>query len=138
MKVFKSLVVLGLLVSATGCASISRYDQYSYMQAVNLKVDALKTMDSAVESYPSHKSEVQEIQTRAEKAFEYEKGRPKNQVTADMWKVMLDPKGGLLGGFFALWEESGTVSPIFVQEKKKQVAVGFDEIIGLESEKIKK
>ncbi len=138
MKLFKSFVIFGLLLSATGCASISRYDQYSYMQAVNLKVDSLKLMDSAGDAYSNHKPEVQDIKVRTEKAYEYEKGRPKNEVTTDMWKLMIDPKGGLLGGFLVLWEESGTVSPAFVPEKKKQIASGFDEIISLESEKIKK
>lgn len=128
---------LGALFLA-GCATISRYDQYSYMQAVNLKVDSMKLMDSGVESYASHKSEVQDIKTRVEKAYEYEKGRPKNTITTDMWNVMFAPKGALLGGFFALWEESGTLSPAFIQQQKKQVAIGFDEIISLESEKIKK
>jgi len=133
MKFLKLFIVIGVLLSATGCATISRYDQYSYMQAVNLKVDSLKLMDSAGDAYSAHKSEV-----RTEKAYEYEKGRPQNQVTTDMWKLMIDTKGGLLGGFFVLWEESGTVSPVFVPEKKKQIANAFDEIISLESEKIKK
>jgi hypothetical protein len=95
-------------------------------------------MDSAGDAYSNHKPEVQDVKVRTEKAYEYEKGRPKNQVTTDMWKRMIDPKGGLLGGFLVLWEESGTVSPAFVPEKKKQIASGFDEIISLESEKIKK
>jgi len=137
MKGIKVLM-FGLLLFVGGCATISRYDQYSYMQAVNLKVDSLKLIDSSGEAYSNHKPEVQDIKVRAEKAYEYEKGRPKNQVTTDMWKLMIDPKGGLLGGFFVLWEESGTVSPAFVPEKKKQITRGFDEIIGLESEKIKK
>ena len=138
MKAFKSFAVLGLLLFATGCSTISRYDQYSYMQAVNLKVDSLKVMDSAGEAYSGHKPDVQDIRIRTEKAFEYEKGRPKNQVTTDMWKLMIDPKGDLLGGFFALWEGSGTLGSAYIQQKEKQISTGFDDIIGLESEKIKK
>ena len=138
MKLMKIFAVCVFILYATGCATTSRYDQYSYMQSVNLKVDSINVMGLAVESYSKHKPKVQNIKVRGEKVLEYEKGRPKNQVTTDMWELMFNPKGDLLGGFFLLWEESETLGLAYIQQKKKQISVGFDDLIGLESKKIKK
>jgi hypothetical protein len=50
---------------------------------------------------------------------------------------MRDPDRNLLGGFLKRWKDKGTLSGVFVTEAKKNVSLGFDQIIGLESGLIK-
>jgi len=85
------LIILFLSLLISGCAtSISRYDQHAYMQTTSLKVDALNLMDSAKDEYNSHIIAVQELQTNLQKAYEYEKNRPKNEITIKLWDKLLD------------------------------------------------
>ena len=71
------------------------------------------------------------------KAYEYAKGRPHNEESTQQWLIMGDPARNLLGGFFKRWEEKSMLSTSFIDGAKKNVADGFDQIIGLESGKIK-
>ena len=120
------------------CYSISLYDQYAYTQSTGLKVDSLKLMNKATEDFTKHEAEVDELLTKVEKAYEYEKARPKNVITTKMWEKLKDPEKNLLGGFLKIWQEKKTLSKTFIEEAKKTVSDAFDQIIGLESGKIKK
>lgn len=121
-----------------GCASISSFDQYAYVQATALKVDALNLMDLSTEDYSSHEKEAKEVLTKMLKAYEYEKHRPKNQITTQMWDMLMDTSKHLLGGFIKRWKEKGKLSKFSVDEEKKLIAFDFDQIAELESRKIKK
>ena len=123
-------------VNIDGCYTISLYDQYAYTQDVNLKVESLKVMAEAVESYTKHISEIVNITTEMEKCFEYEKGRPMNQITTNQWVIMKDPNRDLLGGFFKLWKQKDILDKEYIEHKSKDVGYAFDQIIGLESGKI--
>jgi len=137
-RLLRNLVLIFALISLSGCASISLHDHYAYTQSINLKVDALKLMDNAIEDFSKHVEEVNELLTRIEKAFEYEKVRPKNVITTKMWQKLKDPEGHLLGGFIKRWEEKEKLSNMFIEEAKKSISDAFDQIIGLESGKIKR
>jgi DNA transposition AAA+ family ATPase len=50
---------------------------------------------------------------------------------------MKDPDKNLLGGFLKRWKEKDKLSAVFVDEAKRLISTGFDQIIGLESGKIK-
>jgi len=133
----RNLTMLIVLFSFSACATISSFDQYAYMQTTSLKVDALNTMDLATMEYVSNEKTVLELQTKLDKAYEYEKNRPKNEITIKMWNIILDTNGHLLGGFIKRWKTETKLNAVFIQEEKKIVAEAFDQIAGLESHKIK-
>ena len=131
---YSSLLVILILVS---CSTISRFSQYAYIQTTSLKVDALSIMDLAKEDFSSHLNNVLEFQTNLQKLYEYEKNRPKNEITIRLWDKLLDPKGHLLGGFLTRWQLEEKLNEVFIVEVKKLVSEAFDLIAGLESNKIK-
>ena len=127
-----------LLLLVVSCASsISPFNQKAYEYATSLKVEALALMDQATEPFQDHQAEVQAFVTRVEKAYEYAKGLPKNEISTKQWQILKDPNRHLLGGFLKRWGEESTLSRAFVQEAQGLVADAFDTIIGLESGKIK-
>jgi len=134
---FRHLTLLVVVLSFTACATISSFDQYAYAQTTSLKVDALNTMDLATGNYSTNEKTVQELQTKLQKAYEYEKNRPKNEITLKMWTILLNSNGHLLGGFITRWEKEQKLNAVFIQEEKKIVGDAFDQIAGLESQKIK-
>ena len=127
-------VALGL----SSCAPhISPFSQTAYRQATSLKVESLELMNEATTPYEEHEQDVEELRTEVEKAYEYAKGLPNNEVTTRQWDILKDPGRNLLGGFLERWRERSTLSRAFVDEAKALVADAFDTIIGLESGKIK-
>jgi len=137
----KKINCLKLLLLATvfvGCsASISPFDQYAYVQDTSLKVDALNMMSKAKDSASLYEKDIEELTVKIDKAYEFEKSRPLNSITTKMWEKLKDPNSDLLGGFLTLWEKDKICSDTFISEKKKQVGEAFDQIIELESKKIK-
>lgn len=125
------------LVLRQGCSSISVFDHYAYTQATSLKVDALALMSKATEDAAVHNESIDQLLVKVDKAYEYEKGRPKNEITTRMWEIIRDPDRNLLGGFIKRWREKGKLSKAFVEEAKGLVGEVFDIITGLESQKIK-
>jgi outer membrane murein-binding lipoprotein Lpp len=133
------LVALGSLVLAA-CSSISNYEQAAYEHATAAKVDTLAVMSKATDSYASHQREIAELQITLDKAYEYDRGRPINQTTMQMWDVLLKvdyqhPDEGLWPRFLESWRKNGTLSPVFISDKKEHIAAAFDTIIALESGK---
>ena len=134
---FHHLTLLVVILSFAACATISSFDQYAYAQTTSLKVDAINTMSMAISNYSTNEKTVQELQTKLQKAYEYEKNRPKNEITLKLWTILLNPEGHLLGGFVHRWEKDKKLNAVFIQEEKKIVGEAFDQIAGLESQKIK-
>jgi hypothetical protein len=141
MKIRPSSYVMAALLSAMlflgACKTISGYDQYAYAQGTALKVDALNIMDKATENFTSQQAGIDDINTRIEKAYEYEKHRPKNDITVKMWELLKNPDRNLFGGFLKRWKDKTTLSAAFINEAKVQVGEAFDMIVELESQKIK-
>lgn len=131
-----SLIFL-LVIGLSSCATISTFSETAYEQATSLKVEALLLMDKATEPFDSHLKEVESLAASVEKAYEFAKGRPKNEISAKQWEILKDPGRNLLGGFLKRWKEESTLSRAFVNEAKSLVSDAFDTIIGLESGKIK-
>ena len=127
-----------VLFSLYACSYISPYSHFAYQQATSLKVEALTLMDKATEPYAKRKKEIKELETKIEKAYEYAKGRPKNELSTKQWEILKDPNRNLLGGFIRRWKEKSALSNGFIEEAKGLVADAFDTISGLESGKIKK
>lgn len=118
------------------CSYTAPYSQFAYEKTISLKVEALQLMDQATEPYSSHAAEVQNLETNLEKAYEYAKGRPKNEISTKQWQILKDPDRNLLGGFLKRWRTESTLSPTFIKEAKGLVSEAFDTISGLESGKI--
>lgn len=133
----RNLTILVFILSFTACATISSFDQYAYTQTTSLKVDAMNTMDLATDEYATHEKTVQDLQTKLQKVYAYEKNRPKNEITLKMWDKLLDGNGHLLGGFIKRWQTEHKLNAVFVREEKKIIDEAFDQIAGLESHKIK-
>src|ERR1700693_2113121 len=126
----------------SACTTISGYDQYAYAAAVGLKVDTLNLVGMATESYASHAKEVSDLTVRLNKAYEYDRGRPLNQKSVQLWEYLLftkpdDADSGVYQRFVQLWRTQGRLSGVAVDLKKKTISRDFDRIIGLESGKIK-
>lgn len=134
----KRLITILLVLSVfAGCATISTFDQQAYTRTTSVKVDALNVMDLAVDEYQMHENSVSDLQTQLQKIYEYEKNRPKNEITLKLWDKLLDENGHLLGGFIVRWKNETKLSKAFITEEKKLVGVAFDQIAGLESNKLK-
>ena len=136
------LVFFMLMVQ--GCATISPFDQFAYVQVTSIKVEVLDLMDKSDEPFGDHEKEVSEVNARLFKAVEYEKHRPKNQVTISMWNKLfkVDSTGkmdesSIIPSYWAKWKREGKERAVFIREAKLQVAEGFDLIAELESKKIK-
>ena len=133
----KRISLACVLFCFAACASISSFDQYAYIQTTSVKVDALHVMDLAKDNYAVHEKKVQELQIQLEKIYEYEKNRPKNEITLKLWDTLLDTNGHLLGGFISRWKNEQKLNDTYIVEAKKLVDKAFDQIAGLESKKIK-
>lgn len=133
----RNIASIFLLLSFIGCASISSFDQQAYYQTTSLKVDALNIMDLAKDEYSVYEKSVREFETQVQKIYEYEKNRPKNEITIQLWDKLLDQNGHLLGGFLNRWETDKKFGETYIVEAKKLVDKAFDQIAGLESKKLK-
>ncbi|WP_291319737.1 hypothetical protein [Desulfonatronospira sp.] len=135
-RITAGLVFIALL--SLGCApSIALYSERAYDQAVTLKASSLRLMDRAVEPYNDHEQSIESLLFEMDKAYEYARGRPANELSTRQWEILRDPDRHLLGGFIRRWEEQETLSPFFISEAKEQVGHAFDTVIGLESGKIR-
>ena len=143
MKSFytRSSIVIAFLVLTYGCnlfkLGISSFDQYAYVQTTSIKVDALNLMDSAINDYATQVTSVASVQTNLQKLYEYEKSRPKNELTVKQLDILMDTTGGLFGGFIVRWKKEKKFGKAFIVETKKQVGMAFDQIALLESKKNK-
>jgi hypothetical protein len=137
LKTKKLLIAFAALTLLLSCATISKFDQYSYTQATSLKVDALNVMGNATDSFKLHQAQVATVQTELNKIYEYEKNKPKNTVTTKMWVVMVDSTGNLFGGFITRWQKEGKLDTAFIKESQIIIGQSFDQISELESGKIK-
>lgn len=124
-------------VVSLGCATISPYSETAYQNATSLKVDSLALMAKATEPYAQHQAEVEALRLKIDKAYEYAKGLPNNTITTTQWEILKDPNGHLLGGFLERWQKKSTLAPNFIAEAQIDVRNAFDQIIKLESGKIK-
>lgn len=131
-------VLLVFVLCLSSCSSfIAPYDLQAYENATSLKAEVLITLDKATTSYQKNQSKVESIQLKAQQAYEYAKGIPKNSLSAKQWQILNDPQGDLLGKVFKRWQERDVLSQVLIDEYKIILAKAFDEIICLEINKDK-
>ena len=135
-KLLAAITTITLSTIVWSCASISVFSPEAYKQAVDLKVESLNLMSFATMPYADYEEEVIYLNTELDKAFEFSKGRPDNEISTEQWDILINKEGNLLGGFLKRWETEGSLSEMFVTEMQILVSDAFDTIIGLESGKI--
>ncbi len=136
-NVLKLTCFLSLFIIFTACSTIDVFNQRAYEQATSIKVDALSLIDKATDSYDNHKDEIYQLKLNAKKAYEYSKGRAKNEESTKQWEIIINPERNLLFGFLKRWRDEGKLSSTFIYEAKKIISEGFDAVIELESGKRK-
>ena len=136
-RIGQTLTVSLLLLA--GCAAITGYDPTSYKTATDLKAEALLLIEKAKDPPGPHAAEIESIRLKLRQGYEYEKGKgDRNRFSLEQWAILSDPNGSLLGGFLKKWEtENRGQSPAFLEGVSKNIAQAFDEIIKLESRKVK-
>ncbi len=131
--------VLLLLILFIGACTplIGAYSPTAYTNATSLKVETLALMDKATEPYSQHQDKVEKLVIELNKAYEYVNGLPRNSISAQQWKILIDTssEGKLIGKFFKRWKEAGTKNQTFINDFKSTVSDAFDEIICLEVNK---
>ena len=108
---------------------------HSYTQTTSIKVDAMNLIDMATEDYQSHQKEVLAVQSSIQKIYEYEKHRPKNEITVKQWEILTD-SSRILGRFITKWKTEKTLGKVYIEDKKKNIAFVFDQIAGFYSPKV--
>jgi hypothetical protein len=134
----RNLIAIAACFVLPACSLIAPYDRAAYEHATNAKVDTLALMSKATRSYDEHEKDVEALVRQLDKAYEYDRGRQLNQITIAQWDILRDPNRDLVGGFLKMWKAKGTLSATFIAEKKRQVGDAFDQIIQLESGKLRK
>lgn len=109
------------------------YDQYAYSQLTSLKVDALELMEKADQDYEANRREIGAVDVMLQKAMEYERHRPKNEIVNAMWAKLYDPGSNLYGGFMERWKQKGKLEGSFIEDQKKIIGLSFDQIAELQS-----
>lgn len=139
IRTLNVLVPLMLYVFQQGCGpSISLFNERAYNLATSLKVETVTLMDKATEPFDKYAEQVEMLTVNLKKAYEYAAGRADNELSAEQWKILIDPEKNLAGGFFKRWQEQQTLNKIFIDEARRGlIAPAFDLIIGLEAGKIK-
>ncbi|WP_291152205.1 hypothetical protein [Flavobacterium sp. UBA7680] len=113
------------------------FDQYSYEKTIELKVETINLMNKSTTSYSENKQEIDKLFLDIEKLVEYEKNKPDNEITFQLWKTLNDKEKNLVAGFFKHWETKGIISKSFLEESKIQIREAFDLLIQYEIKKDK-
>ncbi|MEW5675590.1 hypothetical protein ABGT15_04700 [Flavobacterium enshiense] len=135
MNILKKIALtLAFSFTMMSCESTrtAAFDYHSYQETTAIKVELSNVMDKATAPYELHQTEVEALLLKIEKLKEYEKGKPNNQISFTLWEILTDKERNLISGFFIRWEAKKTLSPIFIEETKKQLLETLDLIIKYE------
>lgn len=132
-----SFIIIAATIGLSSCATISKFDQYSYAQSTSLKVDVMNVMSEATDSFALHQTEIAQVKTSLTKMYEYERSKPKNTITEKMWSIIVDSTGNSVGGFFTRWQKEKKLDAAFINASKTIIGQSFDQVSQLESGKIK-
>ncbi|MFD0861938.1 hypothetical protein ACFQ1M_06945 [Sungkyunkwania multivorans] len=136
-RISLTLLTLSFVLSSCGAFKTAVFDQYSYQQAISLKIESKALLNKAVEPYTDHEQEVEDLKKEVEKMIEYEKNKENNNFTYKMWEVLADEDKNLLAGLLKRWKDQGQLSQVFVDQASPQVMEAFDLLIKYEGQKDK-
>jgi hypothetical protein len=131
---FPSLCLSLALVG--GCSPlIASYNLDAYKNATTLKAQTGALIEKSNEPYAQHQKDVDTLTTNINAAYEFAAGLPDNQIAAQQWQILRDPRGNLYGGFVRRWKQSGTLGATYRVDKETQINRAFNYIICLEANK---
>lgn len=129
-----AFVLFSLLLSS--CIAMASQDPVAIKNATDIRVEANRLIDNAVDAYGLHAQDAEFVQLRGLQALEYAKAKEDNYQTVKQWEILMDPDGNLLGGFLKKWEDKGSGFKMpFLSGVKKNIFSAIDEIIRLEKAK---
>ncbi len=133
------LFCLSIIILSPACVtSTPRFDAYAYRNSVSLKVDSLQLMAKAGDPYAKHAEAAEQLLLALDKAYEYAHGRNGNEACARQWKILKAEERSLLANYLRRWQNRGTLPVAVIKEARKNVALAYDQIIGLESGRLPK
>jgi hypothetical protein len=71
-------------------------------------------MDRATTSYSQNMDKIDAVILDLNKAYEYDKGRARNQFTVGLWSKLLSPDD-LFGAFIRKWKTKGQLHPGYIE-----------------------
>jgi len=131
------LAFVFLLILPVSCSPIiSGYDLDAYKNATSLKARSLSVIDLAEKPYSANAVKVDSLMVDIDKAYEFSAGISNNDISAEQWSRIRDPRENFVGGFIEFWKSQGKgVSAGFRTEAKIGIGKAFDYIICLEANK---
>jgi len=138
LKISTTICALILACLLTNCTRVALFDQTSYSNTINAKVETLALMNQAGEPFENHSDDIQNVTKLLSKAYEYDKRRTNNNITTKMWEVLAEGDESMVKRYFSLWEKQDSVSGFFITEADSLVNQGFDLLLDFESQKDKK
>lgn len=135
----RSLLIVVITFLTLSCQSLKTaiYDQYSYQQAISLKVESEALIDQATNAFSDYEEAVTTLRLELKKLVEYEKNKSNNSISYAMLQLMANEDRSLLAGFLKRWEDEAQLSQTFTNEAKAQIMEAFDLIIKYEADKNK-
>ena len=137
MKTLFKITTVFLILTSCQITKIAVYDSYSHQNTVALKVRIDQLISKSQENYATHQTEMKALLLELQQQYAYEKSKPNNAVTVAMFSRIIGSEKTLLPQFFAMWRQNEQLSPAFTKEAAKQISETFDQIIILETQKIK-
>lgn len=123
-----------LLLACTPLAP--EYSVEAYTQATRLKAESLDLLSRATGPVAGEQAQVDSLRLDVDRAYEFAKGLPNNEIVTQQWALMRDPKGHLLFGVLRLWEAHPSgLGAEFAGEARDGISEAFDTIICLEINK---
>ena len=134
---FLALFSVSLTFQSCGSNMVPR-DTFSIEQNEIIKNNVISLIKKGGKNYSEMAPQVESLKATINDQIEYERERgEKNMKTVEMWELMMNPDGNLLGGFLSRWENEGKLNGPFIKEVAKVVSSNFDKIIKLEKKKKK-
>ncbi|UKJ07159.1 hypothetical protein [Solitalea lacus] len=131
----KPLLLLLLIISS--CSPlIASYNEHVYRELTSLKVETNALIGKATNDYTNPETEIEQLDKDLQKLHEYIKGLPKNAETTKMMDIMINGDGRW-EGIKKVWKSSGKLSKAATGEFQAEIAEGFNDMLQLESRKIK-
>lgn len=134
LRLFALFFLVVLPISCTPI--IAGYDLDAYKNATSLKARSLALIDSADKPYATNSAKADSLMVDIDKAYEFSAGISNNDISAEQWSRIRDPRENFVGGFIEFWKaQSKGVSSGFQTEAKIGIGKAFDYIICLEANK---
>jgi hypothetical protein len=130
------LRILWLAIALASCTPFAGpFSEQAYRNATSLKARSLALVAASGEQFVVQRQEVTALLTDIDAAYEYARGLPRNEVVTEQWRLIRDPRAGLVGTFAVEWERQGSFGSVFRQEFSGEIAFAFNTLICVETTK---